>query len=190
MEEKLKQLGFFVTLIGALLLVIAIFSPFAAATEDYKEYLQSYPDEMYAKEINMTNKDAVNISLFEFGRMYAAAAQEDIMKEIAIFYLVIILVFALFVILTLLFSVLRKPIAAIIFNLLSLGVFHLMVWDFEDRGLISGNRYTQGISSIICYIGTAIVMVGAIVLLIAKIKLKKAHKSIQASDVKNEREDF
>ena len=134
-KDKLL-IPFIVALIGSLMLIVTLFLPFASATEDYKEYLQEYSDEMYVEELNMTNGDAVNISLFEFGRIYAAAADWGMSESIAIACLVIISAFTLFTILTTLFSVLKKPIVAMIFNLLSFGVFWLIKWDFEDRGVV------------------------------------------------------
>lgn len=176
-KDKLL-IPFIVALIGSLMLIVTLFLPFASATEDYKEYLQEYSDEMYVEELNMTNGDAVNISLFEFGRIYAAAADWGMSESIAIACLVIISAFTLFTILTTLFSVLKKPIVAMIFNLLSFGVFWLIKWDFEDRGVIPSNSYDWGIAEFVCYIGFAVVMVGAILLLMAKINAKRQNKAL------------
>lgn len=171
-------LPFIAALIGSLMLILTLFLPFASAKDEYKEYLQEYSDKMYAEEINMTNGEAVHISLFEYGRMYAAAADLGMAESIAIACLVIISAFALFAILTTLFSVLKKPIAAIIFDLLAFGVFLLIKWDFRDRGVLPSNRYDWGIAEFICYIGIAVVIVGSILLLIAKIKNKKQNKAL------------
>ena len=168
---------FVIALIGSLLLIATLFLPFSSATEEYREHLQKYSEEMYAEEINMTNGDAVNLSLFEFGRMYAAAADLGMFKSIAVACLVIIAAFALFVILTALFAVLKKPVAALIFNLLSFGVFRLIKWDFEDRGVLPSSSYDWGFAEFACYIGIAIVVVGTILLLVAKLKSKRQRKA-------------
>ena len=171
-------LPFIATLIGSLMLMLTLFMPFASAKDEYKEYLQEYSDKMYAKEINMTNGEAVHLSLFEYGRMYAAAADLGMAKNIAIACLVIISVFALFAILTTLFSVLKKPIAAIIFDILTFGVFLLIKWDFRDRGVLPSNRYDWGMAEYICYIGIAVVIVASITLLISQINNKKQNKAL------------
>ncbi len=178
-QNKIKLLiPFIVTLVGALMLIVTLFLPFASATEDYREHLQKHPDEMYAEELHMTNEDAVNISLFEFGRMYAAAADMGISKGIVIVCLVLLSAFALLAILTALFSALKKPIAAMIFNLLSFGAFWAIKWDFADRGVLPNRRYDWGIAQIVCYIGVIAGVVGAILLLTARIKEKRQKKSL------------
>ena len=182
-QEKRLFIPFFIALTGSLLLIAALFVPFASATEDYKEYLQEHPDGMYAEEIEMTNKEAINLSLFEFGRIYAKTAELGMSKEISITCLVIISVFAVLVILTTAFSVLKKPIAAIIFSLLSLGVFRVIMWDFDDRGVILNSRYDWGMAHYFCYIGAAAVFIGGVYLLITKSKLKKERKLIQKTAV-------
>lgn len=177
-EQKTPLIAFVITLIGSLLLIVTLFLPFASATEEYREHLQKYSDEMYAEEINMTNGNAVNLSLFEYGRMYAAAVDLGISKSSAIACLVIIVAYALFVIMTTLFTILKKPIAVLIFNLLSFGVFRLIKWDFDDRGVLPSSRYDWGFAEIVCYIGIAVVVVGAILLLLDKIRAKRQRKAL------------
>lgn len=172
-----KTLPLLIAVVGSLLLLAVLFLPFASATKENKEVLLVYADEMYASEIDMTNKDAVNISLLEFGRIYIAAAREGLYKDIAIICLVIIAVFALFAVLTVLFCSLRKPIASIIFDILSFAAFKLLMFDFKDRGVIVNNNYDFGFAEIICYLGTVIVIVGAILLIIEKVKAKKSAKT-------------
>ena len=180
-EEQKKRLliPFFIVLAGSLLLIATLFVSFASATEDYKGYLQEHPDGMYTEELEMTNKEAVNLSLFEFGRIYAKTAELGMSKEVSITCLVIISVFAVLVILTAIFSVLKKPIAIIVFNLLSLGVFRVIMWDFDDRGVVPNNNYDWGVAYYFCYIGAAVVFIGAVYLLIIKIRLRKERKLIQ-----------
>ena len=164
---------FTITLIGALLLIASFFLPFASATGKYREYLQKYPEELYAEEIDMTNSEAANISLFEFGRMYTAAAKLGMYRDTAIACVVIISVFGLFALLTALFTALQKPVVTIALSLLSLSVFQLIKWDFEDRGVLPGDDFGYGIAGLICYAGIAIVLIGAILLLVKKIAIKR-----------------
>ncbi|MBQ4648519.1 MAG: hypothetical protein IJB76_05095 [Clostridia bacterium] len=183
-SEKNKNsllIPFVIALIGALLLVATIFLPFASATEEHQEYLQKHSEEMYAEEINMTNEDAVTISIFEFGRIYAAAISLERYVDIAIACLIVIVGFALLVALTTLFAVLKKAIITLIFNLLSFGAFQIIKWDFEDRGVLPSSSYDFGIAQYACYVGIIAVMVGAVALLVAKIKNKKQLKSQNAN---------
>lgn len=170
---------FLAMLMGSLLLVATLFMPFASATEDYKERLEEYSDLMYIEELDMTNGDAINISLFEFARIYSVAAEMGLSKNVSIVYMVIIAAFGVFALLTLLFSVLKKPIAAIIFDLLAFGVFRITKWDFEERGVIPNSSYDWGMAQYICYIGIIIVVLGAVAFLVAKIKDKKQRKAVE-----------
>ena len=158
---------------GALLMLIALFLPFASAKDDYKEILMSYPDSVYSNEAGMNNKDAVHISLAEFIKIDSAAVETGISEEIAIANMVIIIALAVFALLTLLFSILKKPIAILVFNIVSLAVMQLIKFDFESRGIIPSNSYDWGIAPLICYIGMAIATAAAVLLLIIKIKNKR-----------------
>lgn len=170
---------FIAMLIGSLMLVVTLFIPFASATEDYKESLEEYSDSMYVEELNMTNEEAINISLFEFARIYSVAAEMGMSKSVSIACIVIIAAFGVFALLTLLFSALKKPIPAIVFNLLAFVVFRITKWDFEDRGVIPNSNYDWGIAQYICYIGVIVVVVGAVALLVVKIKDKKQRKALE-----------
>ncbi len=163
-------------IVGAALLLITLFLPFASAKGEFKEWLMSYPESIYSEEANMKNRDAVHISLAEFIKIDSAAIETGTSEEIAIANMVIIIAFAFFSLLTLLFSILKKPIATLVFNVISLAVMQLIKFDFEGRGIIPSHSYDWGIAHIICYIGIAIITVAAVLLLIMKIKNKRNAK--------------
>ena len=93
-----------------------------------------YADEMYVEEIGMTNADAVDISLLEFGRMYAEAVRQGLHKEMSIACIVIISIFTGCAVLTLLMTLIKKPIGIIIFDLFTMGAFWIICFDFKDNG--------------------------------------------------------
>lgn len=164
---------FLAMLIGSIMLIATIFMPFASSTENYRKYLEKYPDSMFAEELNMTNEDAINLSLFEYARIYSSEMGLKMAKSISIACLVLIGMFGVFALLTLLFSILKKAIPTIIFNLLTLALFIITKWDFKDRGVIPSSRWDWGTAQYICYIGVAVVLAGAVTLLVIKIKDKK-----------------
>lgn len=172
-KTKLMCYPMVVTIIGSFLLLIMVLLPFASATEEYGERLRMYEDEMYMEEIGMTNAEAVDVSLFEFVRLYAEAARQAMNEEICIACIVIISIFAGFSALTLLMSFCKKPIGIILFDLLALIAFRITCFDFEDRGVIPSNSYDWGMVKEIVYVIGLIVLVGAIWLLIEKRKAKK-----------------
>lgn len=184
MSEKIevKKAGFkmdkrliscIIALIGSIMLIATLFLPFASATEKYREQLEKFPDTMYAEEIGMTNKDAVNISLFEFGKIYSSTAAAQNAQAVSITCVVMISAFAIFALLSAIFSLLKKPVAIMIFNVLSLATFLLLKWDFNDRGVLPSSRYDCGMAQYFCYFGVAIVFVGAIIMLLIKINQNK-----------------
>ena len=166
-----------VTVLGSILLITTVFLPFASATDNHKEYLEKYSDTLYVEEFDMTKEDAIDISLFEFLRMYSILAEKGIHKSISIACVVIISIFAGFSLLTLIFSVFKKAIPTLIFSLLSYAAFYIIKWDFKDRGVIPSNDYNWGVAEIVCYVGVIVAIIGAIALLIMKIINKKTSKT-------------
>lgn len=171
---------FIITLISSIIIVIAFFLPYKSATEDYREYLENNPNEMYAEEIGMTNKSAIDISLLEYARMYGyIAAETEVFQILGIVVLSIICIIAVLSILTLLFTAKKKPIATIIFNLLNFAVFRLLCYDFEDRG-VNVRNYDWGISYYVYHIFPLLILAGSIWLLVNKIHLKKESRKTQS----------
>ena len=164
-KKKIIVVSFLAMLIGSIMLIITLFVPFASATDDHREYLE--------------NEQLLDVSLFKFARIYSALSGMEISRDISISCIAMISVFAFFALLTLLFSILRKAIPVIIFDLLTFVVFRIIQWDFEDRGVISNSKYDGGIALYIGYIGVVIVMAGAVTLLVMKIKNKKQRKVLE-----------
>lgn len=176
-KGKIVQLLPFLTaLAGAVILVLAFFLPYSSAEKEYKKYLKEYSDSMYAEEINMTNEDVVGISMLEYARMYAVAAKIGTFKEqrfIGIICVVLISMIGVFSLLTLLSAALKKPIALIIFNGINFGVFRMLSWDLKDRGVVPNSSYIWGISYYLYQICAVIILIGAIWLLVTKIRMKR-----------------
>ncbi len=164
-----------IALFGVIMLFAAFFLPYAAANAEYSEWLSNNADSMYAEEIGMTNGDAMGISPLEFLRMYiyGVSNYSGSNQMISIICIVMIGLIAVFTLLCALFAVLRKPIPLIVFDILTFAVLLLMNFDFEDRGVISNSRYNWGAAKYFYFIGIAITIVGAVWLLITKIKAKK-----------------
>ena len=170
--RKMK-LAWLIIVLGSLLLIAMLLLPFASATKEYKERLLDYPDQSYIEEISMTNKDAVNISLVEFARIYGVAIDQGISKDISIACIVVIAIFAGLSLITLLLSIFKKPIGIIIFNVLSLCAFGLIRFDFKDRGVIPNSSHNWGLANYMTYVVGAVIMAGAVWLFIEKRKIKK-----------------
>lgn len=176
-----------ITVIGALLLLVMMILPFASAEKEYKERLKKYEDKYYVKEIEMTNKEAVNLSLVEFMKVYIYMAGDEssgtTSKQIAILCVGLISAYGAFALFTLLLALKRKPIGVILFDLLTMGVLWLIQFDFRDRRMIPSNRYHGGMAYYLAYVVGVAVLVGAVWLFVEKRKAKKAMKETQSEAV-------
>lgn len=153
-----------IALIGSLLLIVTLFLPFASATDNYEKQLTSFPDQMYIEELNMTNDDVINLSLFEFGKIYAYSLEVYAEKTISIICLAMIAAYVVFSILALLWSALSKPIPLLMTNLFAFGIFNLMKWDFKDRGVIANSLYHFGIAQYVCLLAFLMICLTSIYL--------------------------
>lgn len=167
------KLPYLILWISALCMLICFLLPYASATKDRKEHLKEYSDYYFAEEIGMTNQDAINISLLEYCKMYTYAAKVEMTQTLAIICLVVMGITALFAVLTLLFAFLKKPIATFIFNLINLGAFSLMGWDYKDRGVIGNDNYAFGLGYYLYYVLIVVVFAMAVWLFVAKRQEKK-----------------
>lgn len=155
-------------LIGSLILVAAFFMPLATATGEYREYLEQYADEINTRELNMTNEDAIDVSIYEFGRIYRMLHMK-LMPEMTV-------VTMIFSCMTLLLALFRKPIGILIFNGLSFVAYRLVQWDLELRGMLPGKSYDYGTARWWYIIGAVVGCVSAVWLLVVKIRIKKEIK--------------
>lgn len=174
----MKTKSFFIWLIliiAALLTIVSFFLPFAAAKEERRERLEKYSDEMYMEEIGMTNGEAKDISLVEFYKAYSyiAGNMDGNSKEVAVVCIVILAVLAFFILLTILFALLRKSVPVMIFSVLAFGALYLLGWDFKERGVIETSQYGFGIAYYFLMALLFILFVGAIVVLVIR---RKEHR--------------
>lgn len=173
------RLPFGVTLIAAIIVVAAFFLPLATANEEYAAHLKKYAQVLSVGEIEMTNEDTIHISMYDLARVYWVTYR-TIDKILATVVAAIIGATGILSLVTLLFTLFKKPVAVIIFNAFTLGAYYLMTWDFKDRGVMPNSRYNWGIAYYLYYIGIVVIFAGAIWLLGVKIKLKR-QKKMQSS---------
>ena len=160
--KKRIRLPFWLTFLGAVLLLLSMLLPYASARDDYREYLLDHKDEMNIEEVDMTNSDAVHISLKEFIRIYLETAKEGIQRETGIATVTVIAVYGVFALLTLLLAVLKKPVGTVIFDLLAMAAFGVIRFDFKDRRVLPSDLYGWGITNVLVYAAGVLVLVGAV----------------------------
>ncbi|MDR4019482.1 hypothetical protein [Bifidobacterium sp.] len=182
-----KQLIPYVLLVvGAVAMAVSFFLPFASAKGDYAEYLKQYGDRVYTAEAGLHNKDVVGLSLLTFLRIYIAGLQSGKllggMYLEAVICITLMVVIAVSSLLILLFGVLKKPIAAIVFSVLAVVAFYALRWDFDDRGVLPSSQYGYGIADIYP-ISFVVVVAGAIWFMVSRHIAKTVHQQLANNTV-------
>lgn len=171
------SIPFIACVIGAVLMFITIFLPYATATAEQAERFKAYPDEIVYEELDMTAKDMVNISMVEYAKVYSKLSEEFWGDSLnGIIYVLMVALIGIFSLLSALFSLLKKPIAVMAFGLLAFGVFSLQCFDYKDRGVIPSSSYKWGAAYYIFYIALAVVIIGSAWMLASEIIKKKKQK--------------
>ena len=95
-------------------------------------------------------------------------------KEAGSFNQILVYLTLGFSLLTALFAVLKLPVVTIVFDVLSFGAFLLQKVDYEMRGIVPNERVEYGAAHSLFLIAAVILLGGAIWLIVAKAKAKKA----------------
>ena len=119
---------------GPLIEIIALFLPYAVAKD--MEYATYVTDE--------TGMNAINPSMVDFIRIYMSSVIEFVAGGQAYLTLGITVAIGVFALLAFLFAMLRKPIAAMVFDVLSMLAFALQNYDFSDRGVVPSDAFAWG----------------------------------------------
>lgn len=176
LNEKLK-LPFIVALIGVLVLVVGIFLPYITAVGEMGEYIEKYPDRIEIKDLELTASDLKDIPVISVSQIITGIYGED---DGAIAD-VIVMVFGGFLALTALFVILKKPIAIMIFDLLTFGSFSFLNFAMKED-FIDPDKYAWGIGYVTIQIAIAIVFVTAIWMLVKKIIAKRELNALPVAE--------
>ena len=150
---------------GPLLEIITLFLPYAVAKDKNIEYATYLT--------NATGMNAVDPSMVDFIRVYMSADSEYLSGVQAYVTLGITIAIGVFALFALLFAVLRKPIAVLVFNVLSLLAFAVQHYDFSDRGVVPSDHFSWGWGMYLYVAAFILTVVCAIVTLIDRRRLRK-----------------
>ena len=155
--------------ICALFLVVCLFLPLFVVTEEYAEYLDSYPADYVDESIGLNIHELASVSAVDYGRIYGRifAGVEGTL------YIALTVTLAVAALLTLLFAALNKPIGAIVFDVISFAVYHVMVYDLIDRGVLPDSRWKWSVSYYLLNIVPVMMLAIAIWMLAVKRRRKK-----------------
>lgn len=170
-SDKAKIL-FIVSLIGVFVMILGMFLPYMTAVGDLAEYINGNPDRIESYDPDLTAGDLKNISVISASKVATAAYGE----AEGTFINVVVFMFGAFLALTTLFTVLKKPIPTIVFDVLTCGIFvlfsNIMKYDFHGS-----DKYAWGIGFYAILLGFVIVLVGSIWMLVNKVLSGKKPKN-------------
>lgn len=191
LKNKLAKFGWCRLLIILLCLasVVGLFLPYESSVNEHRKYLESNPDKYFFQEVDLKNKDVVEISIMENFRVYnyimnnndnisANANNKTWMHTEAtiIFVLTIVLIASIF--LMLITALFKKYILLIICDFILAISSLIMNFDIVSRAIIPSKTYTFGISYYLFITVAILIFILAIIAMVMKKKSKnKASKS-------------
>ena len=173
-NSKKLLIPFIATLVGALLIVLTLFLPYASAADETRQGLEMMSSMPVSKDSGITAGDMIDISMVEFASLYIDIGDAGSGDEESVpIYVGMIALIGVFGLLAAVFALFKKPIAVIIFDILALAVFLLQNWDYTEREVI-GEAYNWGAAYYVFFVAAIITFVAAIWLLVTKKQIKKA----------------
>lgn len=143
------------------------------------EYIEMYPDSVKIKEFDMTASDLKDIPMTLMGKVAGSAYNEEEEEE-GILFNVIVIAFASLAVLTALFVILKKPIAVMIFELITCGSFAALNLA-TNADFIDSDKYAWGMGKYAIIIAFAIVFISAFWMLVKKIAVRRELKAQAAA---------
>ena len=161
-------------IMSACIAIIGFFLPFISATPEYSKYFDTRANEKVYETTDITVGDMKDMSLFEYAKVYAQAGEEIYHDQTSgMIYVVIIGAIVVAAIIALFCTLGKKPILMMLCSIIMGGAFYIINWDFIDRRIMPNSHRVWGIAHSLYYPCTAILLICAIWLLIAKRKAKK-----------------
>lgn len=173
LSDKRILVPFLIALLGTLVMAISVFMPYATAIGEYKEALETATNAIFDSKLGISVESVKDVSLYEFANIYNADSQNIFGNGDGVVYIVIIAFIGCFALLGTIFAFFKKATPIIVFTMLSFLVFVFNNYDFSLRGVVPSKSYAYGFGYYVFYIATVLALAGAILLIIAKHKIKK-----------------
>lgn len=180
MKNIKKMIPFIATLIGAVLMAAAIFMPYSKAIGNHAERIEDDPDAVVYEDPDITAGELLNVSMFEYAKLYLTVGEDMWDNSFpVILYTSLVALIGLFALLAVLFTLLKKPVRVIVFDILAFIVFVIQNWDYSDRGVVPSRKYDWGAGYYVFFVAAAVVFIGAILMKISQSKAKKEQSSME-----------
>ena len=165
--NRKKDLGIYVALIAALVMVVALFLPYAAATPAFREVMVAEgADGIMLGESNISLGSTLRVSMVEFIRIYRVLGGSSLAGSCT----AMVIGMGLLTVLAALAAWRRKPVLAMTLTFLSFVVFVVQNQDYKMRGVIPSSEYRWGIAYYLFFSASVMLTVGAIWILQEKKK--------------------
>lgn len=161
---------FLIALIGSIGLCAGFFLPYVSNTSDDIDSIRAYYGEDVIEEVGLTVDEFVDLSIFDFTKIY-----KSIDKDIGTVYAVIPWTICGVSILIMLFVLMRKPILILFFDVIISFLLYVF-FDGWGRRFVENDIYISAVSYYLYPACVVIVAVGAIWMLVVKIKRKRQRK--------------
>lgn len=171
--NKKLLIPFIIALLGAVLVIICLFLPYASATDVFAKELDNAQNSIINAELGISASDMKNVSIIDFSYMYSELSYSLFGGGDGYFYIGMAVAIGLFGSLCAIFTLLKKATPIIVFSLFNLLVIAFQNYDYYLRKIIPNEIYDWGIAAYLFYVAVALSLIGAIWMLVAKIKLKK-----------------
>ena len=171
--DKKLLIPFIIALVGAVLVMLCLFLPYASATDTFAKELDASPNAIINEDLGISAANMKNVSTVEFAEIYSELSVSLFGGNDGYFYIGMTVTIGVFGLLCTLFTLLKKATPIIVFSFLNLLIVAFQNYDYYLRGVIGNEVYDWGIAVYLFYISVAISLIGAIWMLVAKIKLKK-----------------
>ena len=168
-----KSIPVIVGIVCAALMVAALFLPYATATSDGAAYLENHSSQSVMQGFDLTTDQMKNMSLVDFARAYLALAEHSYQQLSGIYMGLVVAMGAAALLMALCFAK-RRPIGALVSDVLAFGIFSLQNADYASRGVVPSANYDWGIAYYLVFVVLAVAALAAVWLFVEKKRAKKA----------------
>ncbi len=176
-ENNKLLIPFIIAMVGAIMMIVTVFLPYATAIDEQAEAINENPDMIVYEDLNMIASDIKDISMVEYVNIYTNLGEQLFGNaSFGTLYVVLLGLIVGFAVLAAIFSLIKKPVAVIVFDILAFAVFSLQNYDYTDRGVIPSSSYDWGVGYYVFYVAAVVTLVGAIWMLMTEMNMKKMNK--------------
>ncbi len=150
------------TIVATILIFACFFLPYIQLNDEGIEALESFGDDYIDEENNLRLNDMFHISLAEYVRLVVIGDSAETVEDFDSIGLLTTGGFVAFVILSLLCTLSKKVVGTLTFGLLALGAYASESWYFAKEILGEEELFTWGIGHYIFYAALAMLIAGAV----------------------------